>query len=240
MLSAAIALLVLLTPGMASAATAGAAHEITSQGLVAAGNAGDFTVTLVVPSGPTTGASTVPGVDFGKPWASFFELGTQAPLDGIGHSVACPTQVINPTSFSAGYQAANYPPPPAQWANEPPMGNWSGPLEPVSGIYFDVTCNDGSGYDFYRVRWDDWLDPWTGRPQALWPGTGGAGGYWGSSVQDGGYHGELGAQFNNNAFEVGYISVWGHNATGFHYVADGAGDVDPQGVGIMTTVAGIN
>jgi hypothetical protein len=247
MLSLAVAMLAVFLPATAGAAdSVGGGTAVTSSGLVASGWAGKFTITLVVPSGSTTGASTVSGVDFSHPWASLFELGTESPLNGVGHTAACPTVVTNPTSFSAGYQAANYPPPPAQWVNQPSMGHWSGPPEPTSGIYFDVACNDGAGYDFYRVQWDDVSGaPYpAGQPWPLFPTTfgelfsGGGTFYWGSSVQDGGYRGTLSVPFDNNAGEAAGITVYGHNASGFHFVTGGSGGVVPQGGDITTTVLG--
>ena len=219
----------LLASGVASAST-GAGTAATTSGLVAYGWAGPFTATFVNPSGSTTDASAVPGVDLSKPWGSLFELGAAGSTFGLGSGVACSTVVTNPASFSAGYQAYDY-----------SSAFGTSPVNPVSGVYFDATCDDGSGYDFYRVRWDDTSGtPYpTGQPWPLFQDAeGGLGAfYWGSSVQDGGYHGTLTA-LDNGGDEASQITVYGHNASGFHFVTDGSGQVYPNGSNIVTTVAG--
>ena len=216
----------LLAASGAAAASDGAGAAITSSGLAATGWAGPFTVTFVKPSGSTVGATTIQGVNLGKPWGSLFEMSTDSPIAGIGHQVLCDTVVTNPATFSPGYQAANY-------AGEAGQS----PVNPVSGIYFDASCDDGSGYDFYRVRWDDVTDS-SGQPWHLFedntPAELGAF-YWGSSVQDGGAHGTLSVPLDNDGWEAAQITVYGHDARGFHFVADGGGEVVPQGEQITTT-----
>jgi hypothetical protein len=210
-----------------AAASAGGGTAVTSSGLVATGWAGPFTVTFVKPTGATTGASTIAGVDLGKPWGSLFELGRSGDASGIGSTAACPTTVTNPASFGAGSIAFDFPPAPGQ-----------SPIDPLSGIYFDASCSDGSGYDYYRVHWDDVMDS-SGHPWRLFmdntPGPQLGAFYWGSSVQNGDTNGTLSIPFDNNGWESAQITVYGHNAGGFHLLATGGGEVVPEASDIVTT-----
>jgi hypothetical protein len=213
----------LAAPAGAGAADGGTA--VTSSGLAAFGWADKFTVTFVVPSGPTTGRTTIPGVDLGKPWASLYVLGSGSDLSGIGGTMGCSTVVANPSGYSAGHPAL-----PAR----------QGEIVPVSGIYFDASCDDGGGYDFYRVRWDDTStdgEPWRCF-ESIFPVAAGAF-YWGSGVQHGGYHGTLSPLVYNGCDEAAILTVYGHDALGFHLVSGGgAGQVAPHASNIVTTFAG--
>jgi hypothetical protein len=217
MATVALAMLVLSLPAAAGAANGigvGAGSAVSAGGIIVYG---DFVLspsrgqegvpfTFVIPSGTSTGASLVPGVDFSKPWAAF----AVGYADGFGQVVAngCST-VSNPTSWSAGQPVTN------------PQSGADRPIKPLSGIYFDVRCDDGSGYDFYRVQVDDHADangPWglgddgiSGLPVGL---IGAASGpitwTWGS------YKGTVTFASDNGAIESADALLFGHDASGLH------------------------
>jgi hypothetical protein len=94
-----------------------------------------FEVLLVVPQGSVT-AGPMGGVDLGRPWvATTVSLQHDAEYNNAG-LVVCST-VANPSSWSAG----------ALDHRDHATGAWH-------GAFVDVRCDDGAGYDFYRVAWD--------------------------------------------------------------------------------------
>lgn len=88
---------------------------------------------------PTATALATPamGTDLGRPWVALTETVMSDPSSAnaaVG-STSC-TQFVNPTNWSAG-------------------SLHTGSMPTYGGVYADVACpGDGSGYQFYRLRWD--------------------------------------------------------------------------------------
>jgi hypothetical protein len=84
-----------------------------------------FDVTLVVPQGSTTSSGAVlpSGIDMSRPWVA---VSLRSPYSGGSCG-----NFANPVGYSAGEQQGN------RWV----------------GTYVDVACNDGSGYEFFRITW---------------------------------------------------------------------------------------
>jgi hypothetical protein len=215
----------------------GAASAISSGGFVATGGAfipssqgqGGISATFVAPSGTCTGGSSVSGVDFCKPWVSVVEGYASG---GFVGSQNCAT-VANPTGWSSGSLVT-------------PASNWptsGAPTQPLSGIYVDAACNDGSGYDFYRVQINDWSDangPWGLFNDMMWGTPVGLGAanpiYWGAGAGTVAYKGTVSFASDNGAIEVASSSVYGHNAGGFQLLSnDGSGRVYPMASDVVTT-----
>lgn len=112
-----------------------------------------FTAMLVVPEGVVTGTPAVEDADLREPWAIVSERAWDRddPGGGLsGGSEVC-HRLVNPASFHPGHSG-----PRATWPASGPKPTWE-------GMYFDVTCDDGAGYDFYRVHFDNYVSPWSGR-----------------------------------------------------------------------------
>jgi hypothetical protein len=215
----------------------GAATTISSGGFIATGGAfipstqgyGGISATFVAPSGTCTGGSVVTGVDFCKPWASVVEGYANG---GVVGSQNCAT-LVNPTSWDEGWSVT-------------PAANWSSsdaPTQPRSGIYVDAACNDGSGYDFYRVVINDWSDangPWGLFDDLVWGTPVGEGAanpiYWGAGAGTVADKGTVSFTSDNGAIEVASSSVYGHDASGLHLLSnDGSGRVYPTASNVVTT-----
>ena len=218
---------ILALPGAASGATGlGTAGVSVNGGLVASGLASsasgsELTMTFVIPRG-ALGFSPVAGVDFSKPWGSLTVQPGNGATFGVESHQACAV-VTNPSTWTTGYE---------------PINDAGDPAQPLSGIYFDTPCQDGSGYDFYRVQWDDYPDPWTGRPEHVFiDGLRTNTYYWGSTVQTRDAHGTV-TSFDD-AIESARVSVYGHDAHGLHPVTlSGIGNVVPAASVIAVTGAG--
>jgi hypothetical protein len=112
--------------GQAAAATDGTVALGKTSYVDAAGVTHGFWGTFVIPAGTVTGTGQIGSdpVDLQKPWVNFAEtLSTDR--------YALCLQNSNPTSYSAGTP-----------------GSAPGT---VTGLYVDVRCDDGAGYQFYRL-----------------------------------------------------------------------------------------
>ncbi len=102
-----------------------------------------FSAMLVVPDGTVVGSPAVEDADLREPWAI---LSQQAWGEGEGGGLSGGPEVchrfVNPTSFSTGHPGRT-----ATWPAGGPRPIWT-------GTSFDVTCDDGAGYEFYRVHFD--------------------------------------------------------------------------------------
>lgn len=137
--------LIVVFPSSGSAST-GAQLVVSAGGLYAQGHVPDFpvnggtrwfSVTLAQPSA-TLIATPAPGTaDISRPWVALTETVMSDPASAnttVGNTVC--SQFVNPSSIDAGSLQ-------------------TGSMPTYGGVYADVTCpGDGSGYQFYRVRWD--------------------------------------------------------------------------------------
>lgn len=102
-----------------------------------------FTAMLVVPDGTVVGSPAVEDADLREPWAI---LSQQVWGEGEGGGLSGGPEVchrfVNPTSFSTGH------------AGEPVTWPAGGPRPTWEGTSFDVTCDDGTDYEFYRVHFE--------------------------------------------------------------------------------------
>jgi hypothetical protein len=186
-----------------------------------------FAVTFVIPKRATSETPHAGAVSFAKPWVSLVEESNQPPA--IGSTDPCAV-VTNPSSWSAGYAVSS------------PYYNATG-QQPRSGVYVDVACpNDGSGFEFYRVRFDDML--WNGQPEsvfdtALVDNTVTVDNLeeysWGSAVQQpSGDHGLL--LVGERGTENADMSVCGYNGSGFQCLpGSGGGQLVPSASSITVT-----
>jgi hypothetical protein len=127
----------MVPPAPALAATAQGATS--PGGLIAEGYVPDarfpdgstrwLSVTLVVPAGPVVSSGPTDSVDLAKPWAVLTETSVESGARVCG-------RVENPTTFNPGGLRQ------------------AGDGEAWHGTSVDVRCDDGAGYQFYRVRWD--------------------------------------------------------------------------------------
>jgi hypothetical protein len=229
--TAVVAAALLVSAAVASADQPGNSALGASGGLVATGgfsapNGDVFTATFVI---PTSGAAESPhsgGVSFARPWASLEKWNGAPP--GIGTADPCST-VTNPTSWSAGYQVSSpYYSPPGQ--------------QPRSGVYVDIVCNDGSGFQYYRVRWDDAVSAFGGlQPVADTSQRPPEWSYWGSAVQQlGGAHGTL--LVRADGAENASLSICGFDGSTFHCLAptgpSGTGGVLKPTASLVSVFAG--
>jgi hypothetical protein len=228
-----ISALFVITAGAVPAGTAGAETgdaglALSTGGVVASGgfstpDGASFTVTFVYPTGTSVGTPATSGVDFTKPWASISEF-VPGPTFGIPGLQSCST-LSNTTTHSPGYAIAT-------------QFN-SGPANELArnGIYFDITCNDGRGYSYYRVRFDDQMFNGTPGPVFSASYTGNTQTYyWGTAVQSAGDHGVV--LTYDAGIEVAAISICGFKA-GFHCLkSSGAGGSIQPGPSLVLTTQG--
>lgn len=136
----ATAVLVIATQGFAGAEAApmqtarshdGLFANVVQDALFPDGSTRWLSVSLVIPRGAVTGTEPLVSLDVARTWALFEELTASG-------DVVC-SRAVNPSRVSEGSLS--------------PLGDsWD-------GTSVDVTCEDDSGYDFYRVRWKpvpDW------------------------------------------------------------------------------------
>jgi hypothetical protein len=207
-----VALIAVLAPAAASAGQPANNAAAVGSGLIATGGfaAADgnvFIANFIIPAPGTSESPHGGGVSFAKPWASLEKWNGAPPA--VGSTYPC-SVVANPTSWSAGYPVET-------------TENIAHGLRPLSGVYFDVACEDGSGFQFYRVRWDDMVTPWSGQPQPVadtsqhppeWY-------YWGSAVQQPfGAHGTL--LVRTNTAQNANLSVCGFDGKDFRCLAPSA------------------
>lgn len=179
---------------------------VATGGLVATGggngpNGDSFSVTFVVPTGITQTLNTGT-VDFARPWADISE-------ENQHQNYVCST-VTNPTSWNMGtliQPGSSY-----NQSAEP-----AGEKNPRSGVYFDATCADGSGYQFYRVIWTDMVtggQAWPVFPTGLGDWNGVHTYNWGSAVQYSGDHGLV--TVRDAGLEAANLTICGYRDAHFY------------------------
>lgn len=219
------------------AAEAGAGTAVSTGGLVADVAANTITNTqvfdfkMVVPTGTCAGGSLVPGVDFCKPWAALaIARHGEGAGGGLGGGVTC-SAVVNPERWSAGAPVMN-----PRWGQDRPV-------KPRNGIFADVPCDDGEGYNFYRVVIDDRSDadgPWGLFDGQVW-GVSGTSALSGAPITWtwGAYKGLTKFAHDNGASQVGDATVYGVDGRGAHVLATaGAAKVFPVAAEVVTTAGG--
>ena len=169
------------------------------------GSARSFLVTFVVPKGPVSGTPATGSVDLSRPWVAIKGYGADSTL-------AC-SQVANPAHFSPG-------------------GSTPGANASVwAGTYVDVACADGSGYQYYRVRWD---------PMPLWATVTnplvttwmqGQITQWDAGTLRGA------VELWPNANQVATVTVCGYGSGSVRCFGGGTGNVIPSTSGLLTTAA---
>lgn len=130
--------------GVPTPAPAEVAQIVTSDAAVfAQGTIGNLTypdgstrllsVVLAIPQGKVTASPAVRGVDLGRPWATVSETIVSDPAAGhAGDGTQVCSTASNPQRFEPGALTGD------SWV----------------GTSVDVTCDDGAGYQFYRILWD--------------------------------------------------------------------------------------
>jgi hypothetical protein len=156
-----------------------------------------FLASFYAPSGSVTGTDPVgPGVlDMRKPFAYF----ASSPVSGSS-SGGCIT-MTNPTSYDLGVPGSV--------------------PQALTDVYFDVKCNDGSGFQFYRVRWVETPGYGYDLNHGLLnlPGGDPGGGYYVTPQLREGFYGNgvfFSAAYQTKNGEPATLQVCGYDGASFH------------------------
>jgi hypothetical protein len=158
-----LSLLSMLMPATAQAELP-AQTVVSSSGLIARGSLfwdrmttangepQEFRVELVVPQGEITSTGTIDGLDLARPTVRV----SAWRYDALWYHTQSCWSASNTDSFGAGGLNPSHEFPDGRY-NPPDPQPWYGPS--WEGVWVDVRCDDGSGYDFYRVEWTE--NPWS-------------------------------------------------------------------------------
>jgi hypothetical protein len=116
-----------------------------------------FVVQLVAPSGVVTATPSTGGLDVAKPWASVGETVWGAPSAGgfVGPAPVC-SKAENVQAWGPGKPG-------------PSVRRWNGSVPTWTGTWFEASCEDGSGYQFYRFVFERGIDSHDGYEFGLEP-----------------------------------------------------------------------